>query len=78
MWGKGNYFPVNASYSDSCSHCTCTIKANSECVQFALFGESEFDERETLLPGNADQVNPRGSLHLALPNYLDTLLVNII
>ena len=61
MWGKGNYFAVNASYADSYAHSVHGINKRKLLVAFVLTGLSyncNPDRNLTLPPYRSEQDDP--------------------
>ena len=63
LWGRGNYFAVNASYSDSYAHSVHGTNMKKLLVAFVLTGLSYYcdqDRNLTMPPYRSEQDDPSG------------------
>ena len=63
LWGRGNYFAVNASYSDSYAHSVHDTNMKKLLVAFVLTGLSYYcnqDRSLTMPPYRSEQDDPSG------------------
>ena len=63
LWGRGNYFVVNASYSDSYAHSVHDTNMKKLLVAFVLTGLSYYcnqDRSLTMPPYRSEQDDPSG------------------
>ena len=63
LWGRGNYFAVNASYSDAYAHSVNGTDMKKLLVAFVLTGVSYYSEQDGSLtkpPYHSEQDDPSG------------------
>ena len=63
LWGRGNYFAVNASYSDSYAHSVHDTGIKKLLVAFVLTGLSYYSDQDgslTMPPYRSEQDDPSG------------------
>ena len=63
LWGRGNYFAVNASYSDAYAHSVHGTNMKKLLVAFVLTGLSYYSEQDSSLtkpPYRSEQADPSG------------------